>query len=182
MVLKKILFTIFLLCVASMSYAQDCILIPSISLCGVPITATRTQFVKVLGNPDGLINMGPDRVGLLYGQRLILIFWHEKLWQTHAWETHSNIDFWSYVRNQEVRNSLRLKFKNWSPWGLSRKEIAQNAKTLPVVDEDEYSEIRRADKDTLSVYYKPTAINMDDPNIYQVDHIKVTFGVTPHEP
>lgn len=45
---------------------QDRKLIPSAGICGAPLTATRTEVVNTLGEPDGLINIGADRVGLLY--------------------------------------------------------------------------------------------------------------------
>lgn len=121
----------------------------------MPLSASETDFRKALGNPDGTIKMGADRRGLFYGQRLLLIFSHGKLWQVHGWDTNPNIDFWGYVTNDRTRDSMRLVFPGWSPWDLTWQQFAQHDKEFPVEDADEVAEDRTAGKGSMTVYYDP---------------------------
>lgn len=171
------------LCVAPiLAIARDCVLIPGASFCAVPLTATQADFVKSIGQPDGSINMGPDRVGLVYGQRLMVIFWRNKLWQVHAWETNSNMDFWEYIRNKPPYDPLILRFKEFSPWGLTRKEFELKAKNFKSIDGDGLSDIRLINRTLISTYYSPTwdaKDNIEDWASYRVHYLKVEFGVAP---
>jgi len=65
---------VILICIPILGFAQDCVLIPDKSFCGVTITATSEHFIKALGEPDGQIKMGTDRIGYFYGPKLLIIF------------------------------------------------------------------------------------------------------------
>jgi hypothetical protein len=164
---------------AARVFAVDCNYIPKSSVCGVPIESNLSSFEKTLGAPDGTINMGKDRVGLLYGQKTLLVFWHNRLWQVHAWETNSNMDFWSYVRNSEDRVNSRFKIADWSPWGLSRADCGGNLNQYKSIDGDQFGEIKQLPGATLSIFYEPTFKVNVDPNDWQkytVKHLKIEFS------
>lgn len=183
--MRKIIYLTALLHAPISVFAKDCVLVPDLSLCGVPLNAAMNTFVKAIGKPDGSINMGPDRLGLLYGQKLMLIFWHNKIWQVHSWETNPNIDFWDYVRNKAPYEPFVLKINELNPWGLTRKQLGIKAKNLPVLDEDQFSEIRTAVKTQIAIFYAPTwnaSDNPEDWGAYPVNHIRVSFGEVPPPP
>ena len=85
--MRIIISVVILISIPILGYTQDCVLIPDKSFCGVAITASSDQFIKALGEPDGQIKMGNDRIAYLYGPRLLLIFWYNKLWEVYSWET-----------------------------------------------------------------------------------------------
>lgn len=157
---------------AAQGFAADCNYIPKTSVCGVPIDSNIATFEKTLGAPDGTINMGKDRVGLLYGQKTLLVFWRDKLWQIHAWENNSNIDFWSFVRNSEDRINSRFIIAGWGPWGLSRAECRNYLNQFKTIDGDQFSEVMQLPDATLSVLYEPTFEVRVDPNDWQKYKIK----------
>ena len=186
--MRIIIVTAILILIPIFGFAQDCVLIPDNSFCGVAITATRDQFVKVLGDPDGQIKMGTDRIGYLYGPRLLLIFWHDKLWEIYAWETNPNIDFWDYVKNQDTRTVMRLKFEKWSPWGLSRKQMEKYDSEFPVEDADMFVELRKSGNTDIGIFYSPfysldsSLSDNNDWESYKVQSIKVTFNNSKKKP
>ena len=55
-----------------------------------------------------------DRIGYMYGERLILIFSENLLVEADAWETDPNMDFWHEVSNNSGRDSLRQVFSGQS--------------------------------------------------------------------
>jgi hypothetical protein len=164
-----------------MSRATDCVFVPGQSICGLPLTATRRQFVGTLGMPDGQIKMGTSRIGYFYGQRLILIFSHDVLIEADAWETNPNIDFWHEVSNGEGRDSMRLVFPGWSPWAISRKEFAKHNNQFPIEDADESAENRSADGLEMTIFYdycyraQQQCGAPDDYEAFQVNRITLFF-------
>lgn len=137
------------------AFASDCVFIPNKSICGVSLSDTRQQYLTILGTPDGQISMGANRIGYVYGPRILLIFDHDHLWEVHAWDTNPNIDFWEYIANDAKRSSMRLVFNGWNPWGLTRKDFKKHDAEFPIDDEDETAEDRSAGKTKLVIYYDP---------------------------
>jgi len=169
------------------SHANDCVFVPGKSICGVPLTATPREFVAILGAPDGEIRLGAHRLGYFYGQRLILIFSRDRLVETEAWETNPNIDFWHDVSNGVGRDSLRLVFPGWSPWGITRKEFARHNDQFPIDDADESAESRTATGVAMTVFYdfcyraEQQCGNTDDYDAFQVNRINLSFQAGRHE-
>jgi len=181
-IIKTLIVTLMLF-ISTLAAAEDCIFIPGKTLCGVSIKSSSEQFINTLGEPDGKINMGPARVGLVYGPKLLLIFSSNKLYEVHSWETNSNIDFWEYVRNSKSATSKRLIFNNWSPWGMSRKQMELHEKEFPLVDADQFVEHRKAEKANMTIFYSPfynpqnpPITDLNEWALYKVQHISIRFG------
>jgi hypothetical protein len=170
------------MCLASGTVkAADCLFVPGKSLCGLSLSATRQQFTAALGAPDGELRMGSHRTGYFYGQRLILIFSNDRLVEADAWETNPNVDFWYEVSNGVGRDSMRLVFPSWSPWGITRGDFAKHNKEFPIEDADESVENRTAPSVAMTVFYdycyRPDREcgNTNDYDTFQVNRIKLSF-------
>ena len=125
--------------------------------------------------------MGAHRLGYFYGQRLILIFSRDRLVETQAWESNPNIDFWRDVSNRVGRDSLRLVFLGWSPWGITRKEFAKHNDQFPIDDADGSAENRTATGVAMTVFYdfcyraEQQCGSTDDYDAFQVNRITLSF-------
>jgi hypothetical protein len=160
------------------SLAFDCNFVSGDSLCGVSINDTQSKYVDKLGKPDGIIEMGTGRQGLLYGQRILLIFKDQRLWEIHAWSYNSNYEFWGYVRNKESRYDMRLVIDGESLWENTRKSAQTKLKKFKTVDGDQFSEVRELPNGSIFVLYQPTFevdTNPNDWNTYQTSHIKISL-------
>ena len=99
----------------------------------------------------------------------------------HSWETNPNIYFWDYILDNKAKSSIRLVFKNWSPWGLSRKQVEPHDKEFPIKSADQFVEERKAGKASLSIFYAPfysASSDIGDLNkweSYKVQHISIRF-------
>jgi len=168
------------------AWADDCVFVPAKSVCGVSIKSSRKQFLQKLGEPDGQISMGKNKIGYFYGQRILIIFEKEKLWEIDGWETNPNIDFWNYVSNHPNRDSMKLVFTEWNPWGLTRKDVEVHENEFPLIDADGFTEFRKAGKSSLAIYYDPfysakSDQRCEDAETYQVNRITISFHETRFE-
>jgi len=121
--------------------AQDCPYVPGKSLCGLPLDAGRTRFEALLGEPDGELRMGPERTGLLFGNRFLLVMRKDRVEEVHSW-SRTNLDFFDQVRNGREDNPLRLTLGDFNPWSRSRQQVGLALQGLQPVAADEFSELR----------------------------------------
>jgi hypothetical protein len=52
---------------------------------GLPLTAPERDFRRILGEPTAVFPMTDGRHALLYGNSVLLIFAHDRLWQARTW-------------------------------------------------------------------------------------------------
>ena len=180
---NPVLFILFLICTQISAWADDCIFVPDKTVCGVSIKSSRKQFLHKLGEPDGKISMGKNKIGYFYGQRILIIFEKEELWEIDGWEINPNIDFWNYVSNHPNRDSMKLVFTEWNPWGLTRKDVEVHENEFPLIDADGFTEFRKAGKSSLAIFYDPfysakSDQRCEDAGTYQVNRITISFHET----
>lgn len=135
------------------------------------------QFEATLGRPDGELFMSGNRRGLFYGSHLLLIFQAENLREIHAWESNPNIDFWQYVDGNSGFKGMRLAFRGWSPWGLTRRAMKKHDAEFPVNDADERVENRSVGRELMTIYYgcySEKAQCSSDWASMEVTHVSIT--------
>lgn len=173
-ILSFICFALF----STSSFAFDCNFVAGKSLCGVPLSAAKPKYIDALGEPDGIIEMGKGRQGLVYGQRMLLMFNDQHLWEIHAWTYNSNFEFWGYIRNHETRHEMKLLIGGESLWGKTRKNAQPLLAKFATLAGDQFSEIRETHDGSIFVFYQPT-LEVDtapnDWNSYQTNHVKISM-------
>jgi len=102
---------------------------------GIPLRSQMKEYVNVLGNPDGTINMGKDRIGLIYGQKLLLIFWKNKLWEIVVWN-EPPIHAFGYVRNGKDRDLFQIVLENNIRVNILRNNVMETINHLKLKDKD----------------------------------------------
>ena len=164
--------------VATAVQAKDCLFIPGKSICDVPLDSSQERLVEQLGAPDGVIRLGAERTGLMYGSRLMLIYWKKKLWEIHAWDPQLNLSFWEYVRNQTPADPMVLTFKNVVPWGKTRAQMDALKVWPQPIAADAYSDIREIGTTQLTVTYSIDIYASTAPERweqYRVNSVKVSL-------
>lgn len=162
---------------------KEVVFIPGKSFGGIPLRGDPAQFAIALGEPEGEIKMGPEGVGYFYGSKLLLIFRKHRLFEIHSWETNPNIDFWHHVSGDKNRGNRRLVFKNWSPWGLTRKQM-EGKKEFSLIDADQFVETRKTENATITLFYSPfynpgnpTLEDLNAWELYRVQHIRINLEI-----
>ena len=148
---------------------------------GISIKSETEDYIKVLGNPDGTINMGKDRVGLIYGQKLLLIFWENKLWEIVAWN-NPPIHAMGYIYNGMYPNKYLVVINGKIKPGMLRKNVSNAIKTI--LSKNEYQDIT-ADEFGMDFIRRDTTVSLgfkyqglergsvDDRQILEA--VKITF-------
>lgn len=178
---------IFLLLAASLlplvAYSKDCLIVPTVSVCGVPLKAPQATFEKTFGEPDARINMGAiDGVGLLYGNNFIVIFRKGKLSEVQNWIPLPDRP-WNWL-NYVGQSRERIVLEKWNPWDVSVPAVQVNAALakMPIVSGDEYAEIRRIRGGTLFVLYGEQEVGDHKERSDRVIYLEVNFEGEPIAP
>lgn len=148
--------------------ANDCSFVPDTSLCGLPLDAGRARFDAVLGPPDGTLQMGPQRTGLLYGQHLLLVFEDNRVIAAHSWE-QAEPSFLAQVGTPRA-TPLRLTLGSFSPWSRSRQQIDLALENRPSVAADRYTQTRVLGRSRLQIRYQALG-GSDNPAQYRVRYL-----------
>lgn len=150
--------------------ASPCSFEPDTSLCGLPLNAGQARFDAVLGPPDGVLQMGRQRTGLLYGQHLLLVFEEDRVVQVHSWE-RADPDFLSQVGTPRPA-PLRLTLGAFSPWSRSRQQVGLALENRPPLAADRHTQTRPMGRSRLHIRYQPVA-GTDNPAQYRVDYLQL---------
>lgn len=169
------------LLVSSMpAFSKDCVVVPSVSLCGVSLKASQSEFERSFGEPDGRISMGKDRVGLFYGTNFIVIFWHGKIWEVQNWVRKNIVDatdWFGYVGFGRNDRETRAKFQDWNPWNEPMPSKAVNM-AMPILDSDGASDIREIRGGSIFLLFDQQELDCGIDRS-KVTYIKVNFGGEP---
>ena len=103
---------------------------------GVSLTSPMNDYIKVLGKPDGTINMGKDRVGMMFGQKLLVIFWGNKLWEIVAW-SKPPIHAFGYIRNGQDQNKFNIIIDGGIKLGMLRNKVSNAISAIKSKDKDQ---------------------------------------------
>lgn len=170
---------LFLLLVSSaLAQAEDCPFVPGKSLCGLPLDAGRARFEALFGEPDGVLQLGPQRTGLLYGQGFLIIFGGDRAQEVHSW-ARTNLEFFAQVRNGREQHPLRLTLGEFVPWSRSRQQVDLVLQRQPPVAEDEFSEVRVFGADQLKIFYASASTDphkLGNRAEYQVERLQLLLG------
>jgi hypothetical protein len=144
---------------------------------GLPLSATKKEYIEKLGSPDGEIKMGIGRVGLLYGQNLMLIFWNNKLWEVQIWEGKP-IDALGYVRNGREKTPIKIIINNAIMIGADKETLAgviKNAEGVEIDDLGVY--IKKGNSILRSKFtrYDDEILNSGDRRVKKLTSIQVRF-------
>lgn len=169
------------------AFSKECLVIPAVSVCGIPLKAPQAAFEKELGEPDGRINMGKDRVGLLYGPNFMVIFSRGKLWEIHNWSRPTIRDatnWFNYVGLNRADRDTQVVFQGWNPWDVSAPTERMRAvlSKMPPVSGDEYSDFRRIKGGSVFILYGEQEIGDRKERADRVRHLEVNFGGEPRDP
>jgi hypothetical protein len=150
---------------------------PGKTVLGLKPSSSEAQFRALLGEPDGFIRMSPDRHALLYGQRMMLIFWRDALWQARTWDVprlapELGQGWLRYIRPREpqvtfsVMQGLRI--------GESRESLQALAREFQV-DGDETSDLFKVGDMEIFVGYGSERASPGRASPQRVISISVTF-------
>lgn len=171
-----------LLTSSAATFSKDCIIVPAVSLCGVPIKAPQAAFEKAFGEPDGRINMGKDRVGLLYGINFVVIYWHGRIWEVQNWTRPETgpTDWIGYVGFGRKDRETRVHFPRWNPWEEPSPKDKDARRDMPTVDGDEYSDVKKIRGGTAFFLFDAQDTHKRERS--RVTYIKVNFDGEPPAP
>jgi hypothetical protein len=103
---------------------------------GVSLTSPMNDYIKILGKPDGTISMGKDRVGMMFGQKLLVIFWGNKLWEIVAWNKPP-IHAFGYIRNGQDQDKFNIIIDGSIKPGMLRKKASGAISVIKSKDKDQ---------------------------------------------
>lgn len=178
---------VFLLLVALLlpltGYSEDCLVVPAVSVCGVPLKASQATFEKVFGEPDARINMSKiDGVGLLYGNNFLVIFRNGKLSEVQNWirQPDRPWNWLDYVGNSHAK----IVLEKWNPWDIAAPMVQVNAvlAKMPIVAGDGYADVRKIRGGTLFVLYGEQEVGDHKERSDRVIYLEVSFEGEPIAP
>ena len=119
---------------------------------GLKLSSTIDSYVKILGDPDGIIEMGKNRMGYIYGQKMVLIFWNNKLWQIEMWG-EPPIEAFTYIQNINKNKPTNIQLDFGIKTGMTRKEFRNIVPSHFIADGDEFSDLLSFNKTTVFLKY-----------------------------
>lgn len=183
------LITFVLLAFPTVAFAKDCLVIPNVSICGVPLTASQATFEKTFGEPDGRVKLGDDdQTGLIYGSNFIVIFWHGKISDIQNWASWNGPDsmYWfNYIAYGRADRKTWVMFPNWNPWdlGASSEKVKAALSEMPEIGVgDENSEIRKIPGGSTFILYGEQETGGIKERSDRILYLKVNFNGEPATP
>jgi hypothetical protein len=175
--IKKAIHILVILAVSGVAQAEDYKISTNKEAFGLPLTSTINDYIKRIGTPDGEIRMGKDRTGLLYGQKLLMIFWNNKLWEIQIWQ-EPPIKAFRYVRNGRENNPINIQIDNGIAVGITRDKFIKIIKDIKDIEGDEAGVIYKKGESIIEVhftgkYYDNNIIVKGDTQ--KIDFIKITY-------
>lgn len=152
--------------------ANDCSFVPDSSLCGLPLDAVQARFDAVLGAPDGTLQMGPQRTGLLYGRHLLLVFENDRVVEVHSWE-QAEPAFLAQLGSARSP-ALRLTLGSFNPWSRSRQQIDLALENRPLLAADHHTQTRALGRSHLRIRFQPHEVG-SAPAQYRVAYLQLAI-------